>query len=155
LSKSKAFETALALVQADIIAEKVAKEIKPIIIEKPVIIEKPAEQPIIPTEFIDLINEAVNGQSQILDEDGYGKVEKILLRSPDPNFTIALAPDYETQLQGTYTSFEDIISYQEDGTYVLEITNISFTKNIRLSITTTQNITFSRIFIKYQIKRPD
>lgn len=153
MSKSKAFDTALAIVQAEIIGEQVSSRLKPVVIEKPIIVEKPVEPPRLATEFIDLLNESVNGQNMLLDENGQGRVEKILLRSPSPNFSIALAPDYGTQLQGSYSDFQDVLSYQEDSTYVLEITNIDFTKNIRFTVTTTGSVTFSRIFIKYAIKR--
>lgn len=155
MSRSKAFETALALINAEVTAEKLADKLKPVVIENQVIVEKLVEPRKPPTEFIDMTNEAVSDKKQILDEDGEGTVEKVLLRSPSSAFGIVLATDYETKLQGSYADFTDVFAYQEDSTYVLEITNINFTRNVRLSITTTQAVTFSKIFIKYQIKRPN
>jgi hypothetical protein len=154
-SRSKAFDTALAVVQADIIAEKLAGHIKPVIVEKEIVVEKPAAALIYPTEYVNLENETINGQSQILNEDGKGRVEKILIRSPNQNFNISLQADYGQPLQESYTDFQDVAAWQDGSTYVMELTDIAFEKNIRFSITTTQATTFSRIFIKYHIKRKD
>jgi hypothetical protein len=131
-----------------------AERLKPIVVEKPIIVEKPV-QPRLATEFVDLTSEIINGQSFILDEDGEGKVEKILLRSPNPNFSIMLQADYGESLQESYTSFQDVGAWQDGSTYVLEITEITFTKNIRFAITTTLPIAFSRIYVKMCISRED
>ena len=153
MPSSKALDAAIAIVQAEIAADTIAARLKPVVIEKPIIIEKPQKPAA--TEFVDMTNQAIATQETLLDEDGEGTVEKILIRSPNPNFSIILIPDYGDPLQGSYTNFQDVLSWQETdtGTYVLEITNITFTKNIKFTITVTQPITFSRIYIKYQIKR--
>jgi hypothetical protein len=153
--KSRAFETALALVQADIIAEQAADKIKPIIVEKQVFIEKQFETTTFPMEFVNMTNEAITGPEQLLDEDGEGKIEKILLTSASPNFGIILIADHGEPLQGNYSDFTDTFAYQEGSVYRLELTDITFRKNIRFTVTTTGTVTFSRIFIKYQIKRKD
>jgi len=136
-SKSKAFETALSIIQADLTAEKLAEKIQPII-EKP----KPS------TQIIDVENVPIQGEDVLLDLDGEGVLEKLLLRSPSPNFRIVLTTE-KAKLEGDYAHFQDMCAYKEDNTYVLEITNIEFAKKIRLTITATELTMFNHIFLKY------
>jgi len=135
-SKSKAFETALSIIQADLMAEKLGEKIQPII-----------EKPKLSTRIIDLANVPVQGEEVLLDLDGEGVLEKLLLRSPNANFRISLTTE-KVELEGDYTHFQDVCAYQEDDTYVLEITNIEFAEKVRL-VVKAEAITFSKIFIKY------
>jgi hypothetical protein len=154
--KSKAFETAVQLIQAELIAEKVTGKLnngRQPVIEKPP--EKLEHQSVFKTEFVDS-TETVNGTLNILDENGQGRVEKLLVRSPSPNFGIIVALDGEEQLHGNYSDFQDVFAYQEDSTYVLELTRIHFARSITVTLTTTAGpVNFSRLFIKYSIKRPN
>jgi hypothetical protein len=156
-SRSKAFETALAVVQADIIADKLAGKLQPTVIEKPAIVEKVVSPRHEMTEFIDMTDETMTGQTGILDEDGEGMIEKVLLRSATSNFGIFVQADHHTPLQETWTDFQDVAAWQEQATglYVMELTNIAFCKKIKLDVTTTGSVTFSRIFVKYTIKPKD
>jgi len=135
--KSKAYETALSIIQAEVMAEKLADKIQPVI-EKP----KPA------TEIIDVVNVPVSGEEVLLNLDGEGVLEKLLLRSPSANFRITLTTE-KAKLEGDYAHFQDVCAYQEDDTYVLEITNIEFKEKIRLVLATAQSVTFRHIFLKY------
>jgi len=136
---SRAFDTALALINAEIIAEKLGEKIKPVSA---------------PTQLIDLADVPVTDEQTLLDLEGEGIIEKLLIRSPSSNFSITLTTE-KMELQGDYTHFEDVCAYKEDdtGTYVLEFTRIEFTQHVRLVLKVGENITFSKIFIKYAVNQ--
>jgi hypothetical protein len=135
MGQSKAFDTALTIIEAEIIAEKT----------------KPIEKPKPSTQIIDMVNILVLDKQTLLDLDGEGVLEKLLLRSPSSSFSITLTTE-KISMQGSYTHFQDVCAYQEDDTYVLELTNIEFKQHLRLVLTVAESITFSKIFIKYAIK---
>jgi len=150
--RSKAFEAALSIVEAEVTAEKLAEKIQPIL-ERPIIVEKPIQPPKPTTQIIDMTNERIEKEQTLLDLQGEGVLEKLLLRSPSQNFSISLITE-ATRIEGSYSHFEDVLASQEEDTYVLEITNIEFKHKVRLVLTVTEPITFSHIFVKFFILNP-
>jgi len=150
--RSRAFETALSLIEAELTAEKVAEKIgKPVIEVRPVIQVKPdvtIESK--PTGVIDMANERVEEDRVLLDEQGKGVLQKLLLRSPSKNFGIVLVTE-RTRIKGSYTHFEAIMAFEEDGVYVLELNDIEFSEKIRVVLTVKEAITFHNIFLKYKV----
>jgi len=140
----------MQVVQAEIIAEQVAGKLQPVIVEKPVYVEGPAPQ----TEFVNTADVAVNGTLQVLNVDGQGKVEKIRLLSPVSGFGIILTRDGEELLHGNYADFQDTFAYQENSTYILELTDIHFLQNITLTLSTNEPVVFSKVFVKYDVRHP-
>lgn len=132
---SKAYETALKIVEAEEIAERAesaAPEIKP------------------STDIISLKDIPVTDNHTILDVQGAGVLEKFLVRSPSSSFGMVLKTE-KINLEGEYSDFTDVCAYEESGTYVLELTNIHFQKKCLLVLHVSTPITFSKIFLKYGV----
>jgi hypothetical protein len=143
----------MSLVQAEIVGEHLQAKLAPAVVEKPVVIERSTE-PVLKTEFLD-ITPSVNGTLKVLEKTGQGTLEKLLIRSPSPDYGVILVLDGRPQLKGDWDDFADqAFSFQEDGTYVFELTEIHYAKSVALTISTSTAITFSRVFIKCTVKMP-
>ena len=158
-NRSKAFEIALSLVQADIIAEKVADKVRPIEL-KPVVVEKLVAPPKPSTKIVDMSNEQVSEKRWLINEVGEGTLHELALISNSKNYSLTIIADDKPTHKGSWTNYEtksgavtDIVAYQKNTTYALNLSNITFTKNLKILIEPTETITFNIIYLKYEIAK--
>lgn len=139
---SKAYEAALKIVEAEVIADRAESAAK----EEPAPVSevRPA------TDIISLKDIPITDNRALLDLQGAGILEKFLVRSPSTSFGIVLKTE-KIELEGGYSDFTDVCAYEESGTYVLELTNIRFQEKCFLLLRVSAPINFSKIFLKYGV----
>lgn len=155
--QSKAFETALSLIQAEVIGEKLAEKM-PIVIEKPVVVEKLVTPPKPSTKIIDMANEQVSEKRWLIDEAGEGTLDELVLVGDSKNYSLTVIVDGKPTYKGSWTDYQtesrkvgDIVAYEENGTFTLNLSAITFTKTLKILIEPTTTIVFSTLHIKYEI----
>jgi hypothetical protein len=145
---TKAFETALALIQAEEIGRNIKVEITP----------EPK-----PATYVDR-RSGVTLPINLFDKSGSGSLKELVVKSTDSGYKVIINADgvelYNndwswfnsmTQEVKEFSAFQD-----ESGIYVLSITDIKFTRNLKVSLRPTgirtMELRVNEIFLKVEIK---
>lgn len=90
----------------------------------------------------------------ILDLQGSGEIEEILIKSQSNNFTIIIDIDEMPQYQRTWAELnsvsEDlggIVAVNRSGTYIIKLSNLFFTNKINMMISANET-TFDKIYVR-------
>lgn len=149
---SKAFQTALSIIQAELTAERLAEKIQPFI-EKP---EKPEPTPTPKpvTKIYRWKDETVKDRKVLVDEEGSGKLVKLRIVSPSSNFNVLLVLDGETLIDDSYADLtETLAAYEEDDAYYLHLEDKAFKKRLLLVVTVTEETTFTLLYAEVLMEK--
>jgi len=109
------------------------------------------------TEIIDKKNFPVVGVFPV-EKFGSGKIKQIVVKSPSSDFSIYLEVDGIILYEGTYSKYssesidiDELEAYIFDSTYLFRISDIAFSESFKFLLTVSTPITFSRIYLKYEI----
>jgi hypothetical protein len=114
----------------------------------------------IPDYVIDLRGQILNRTMNVVNETGYGALKELLLRSTTANYTLVVRRDGSTVIEKTWADYSsdskyliDIDAFQDavDGSYILKLSNISFTQSLQVTLIPIMAVTFSIIFAKYSM----
>jgi hypothetical protein len=162
--RGKPLKTWHIVLIADIISEKLAGKIliPPSVIKPPtqptVKIETPKtlEPPKPQTQFIDLSNMSVSGSYELLNLIGRGTLNELAIVSPSRKFGIQIFSDNLTRIFKDFDELEQISQYvesidafEDNGSYILSVKDISWIDSFRLLLIAYEPIEFKRIFASY------
>ena len=130
MSPSKAFETALRVIKADIIAQKL-EELQP----------KPR------TQVIEKDHERVEASLDVVRVEGPGQLKKFSVVASSNAFSIEIIRDGGQYVKGSYTDLVNkVAAYEENGTYYLHVTDVKFRESLIVVLSVTTPITFDMIY---------
>jgi len=120
-------------------------------------IEKVKEE-IIKTKILNLVDRTIERYKELLNIKGRGSIREITIISESSNFNVIIFVDEKEFINSSYNELEEISSYsnsidafEEDGKYIVHITDISFGKNLRFGIFVNGTTKFNRIYVLYDI----
>jgi len=111
--------------------------------------------PEVVTRRLDRDNVLIKNYAELFYSRTRGKLREFVAKSPSTNFKIIIMRDGTNFLERTYSELasispqsEVIDAYEEadNGTYVVVIKNISWLRDFTISIRTSEDIIFSKIF---------
>lgn len=95
---------------------------------------------------------------RILEGDGKGSIDQILIVSPSTSFSLRVNADKKKYIDHTYTWLATYSDYINDmsafvvgGVYYASLRDIIFKEHFSIYVNTTASITFPLIYIKYNI----
>jgi len=134
---TRAMDLALKIVEAEVIAEKLA-------VAKPEP-AKPAPKP--KTEIYKWKDKLVKDRKVLADVEGSGKLVKCRIVSPTSSFHVLLAIDGETWIDDDYEDLTEMLAaYEEDSTYYLHLEDKAFTESLLLVVSVTEETTFTLLY---------
>jgi len=142
---------AKAVIMAEELREAVREEVR-----------RPPPKPAVEKLVIDRPNVKVEPAKPrfLVKEDGSGVLEEVLIRSPSKSFRCRVTADRRIVWDKTYDGFEidsdrlaDIYAKDEDGVYVVHLSNVPFKRSIRVLIKTSDVITFNRLYASVKLNR--
>jgi len=108
-----------ARLMAETIAEKIQVEVTP--------------TPTLTSKIIRKVN--INIPDTLIDEVGSGHLKELVIKTSSKNYILRVYVDESELYHNTYTWFqnisqevEEIDAYEENGTYILRLSDINFTK---------------------------
>jgi hypothetical protein len=136
-----------ARLMAETIAEKIQVEVTP--------------TPTLTSKIIRKVN--INIPDTLIDEVGSGHLKELVIKTSSKNYILRVYVDESELYHNTYTWFqnisqevEEIDAYEENGTYILRLSDINFTKNLKIiaepSITTLPLQKINELFCKIDKK---
>ena len=111
--------------------------------------------PEIVTRRIDRDNVLIKNYAELINSRTRGRLREFVIKSPSTNFRITVMRDGTNFIDRTYTELvnispqsETIDAYEEagDGVYVVVVKNINWLRDFTISIRTTEDVTFTRVF---------
>jgi hypothetical protein len=112
-----------ARLMAETIAEKIQVEVTP--------------TPTLTSKIIRKVN--INIPDTLIDEVGSGHLKELVIKTSSKNYILRVYVDESELYHNTYTWFqnisqevEEIDAYEENGTYILRLSDINFTKNLKI-----------------------
>ena len=111
--------------------------------------------PEIVTRRIDRDNVLIKNYAELIDSRTRGRLREFVIKSPSTDFRITIMRDGTKFIDRTYTELvsispqsETIDAYEEagDGVYVVVVKNINWLRDFTISIRTTEDVTFTRVF---------
>lgn len=101
-------------------------------------------------------SQAVDGQWEVCDVKGSGRLEELLILTTTSNFTLLLEVDGR-RTEKTYTQYseeskyvDDIVAIQTNSNYRIHLSDIPFSKNLYIVVKGT--LTISRAYLKYDLE---
>jgi len=101
-------------------------------------------------------NQTVDGQWEICDVKGSGKLHELLILTTTSNFTLLLEVDGK-RTEKTYTQYseeseyvDEIVAIQSNGNYRIHLSDVPFSKNLYVVVKGT--LTLSRVYLKYDLE---
>lgn len=96
----------------------------------------------------------VRSALNILNLDGSGTIEEILIKSKSNDFTIVINIDDMPEYQRTWSELNEIsedldgvVAVNRSGTYIVKLSNIHFKHNIKMMLST-GGITLDKIYVR-------
>jgi len=132
--------TAIAVVMAEEIARKLSSTAT-----------KPRETRVI------RITDAVSDTA--ISEDGSGKLIELVVISDSREYSVSIAIDNATVIDGSFEWYQSVSQYmdwidafEDNGSFVLRVTDLSFSSNLKISlkITSQGNVRFREIIAKIE-----
>ncbi|MEM2849047.1 MAG: hypothetical protein QXI36_02085 [Candidatus Bathyarchaeia archaeon] len=146
---TKAFDTALAMIQAEEmskhIAERIVVEVKPELKSSTYVDRRSnITLPII-----------------LFDEKGSGTLKELVLKSSVNTYKVIITADgyelYNNDWNWFYSMSQvvkEIAAFQENSTYILSIADLKFTRSLRISLRATETgVTLTESFLKVDIAK--
>jgi len=140
---TKAMDLALKIVEAEVIAEKLA-------VAKPEP-AKPVPKP--KTEIYKWKDKLVKDRKVLADVEGSGRLVKCRIASPTSRFHVLLAIDGETWIDDDYDDLtETLAAYEEDSTYYLHLEDKAFKESLLLVVSVTEETTFTLLYAEVLVE---
>lgn len=168
--KSRAFEVALALIQAREIAKQIRVppvRVREVVVPPPEVrIEIKPPKPM-PSHVVDWRDIMVTGEQVVVERSGYGVLEEFMIKAEDPEFQVLVVRDWELKpiLRGNYSDIRDIQQNVQSlsafperneegdltGCYVVSIRDVQFEKNLVIRLSTEKPVKFGAVYAKYKL----
>jgi len=114
---------------------------------------KPKKLTVYPLEWK---NQAVDGQWEVCDVQGIGKLHELLILTTTSNFSLLLEVDGK-RTEKPYTQYseeseyvDEIVAIQSNGNFRIHLSDIPFCKNLYIVVKGT--LTLSRVYLKYDLE---
>jgi len=105
-------------------------------------------------------NITVNGEDTIIDKQGYGVLQELMLKADSQDFEVYVYSNVNPLVYGSYTRYagispqvEEVDAFEVDGVYVFRVIDIDFEERLIVKVSTTEPISFQAIFAKYKISQ--
>lgn len=156
------FKTWHIVLMSEIIAERL-KELPKVELPKVEIprVELPKEVPKfpLPKSFtIDLKNLFVSKSYSIVDVNKPGTLKEFVVISPSNKFSVLVLVDGAIMFNRTFNELaeisrqmESIVAFEDDGTYIIGLYDLSWLKEFKLKISVEEPITFKTILALYDL----
>jgi len=108
------------------------------------------------TQMITMDNITVNDREMLMELEGKGVINQIFCKSNSDDFGIFILLDNKIIFEKPYSYFQelqkhlqDIETYKIDDNYYLDMKKFGFIKSVRIYLTSTKQVIFNSIVIKY------
>ncbi len=115
---------------------------------------------ILNSHLVERRNITVNGEETIIDKQGYGVLQELMLKAESREFQVYVYSDMDPLIYGSYDRYagispqvEEVDAFEVDGVYVFRVSDIDFEERLIVKISTTAPIRFQAIFAKYKISQ--
>ncbi len=105
-------------------------------------------------------NITVNGEDTIIDKQGYGVLQELMLKAESQDFEVKVYSNMYPLIYGSYNRYtrispqvEEVDAFEVDGVYVFRVSDIDFEERLIVKVSTTEPIRFQAIFAKYKISQ--
>ncbi|MEM1681063.1 MAG: hypothetical protein QXZ56_07645 [Sulfolobales archaeon] len=143
----------MPIVVAEIIGERIGKALT---MPKP-----PTPAPAIPqpaTRVVDLKEMLVSKDLTLLDVTYGGKLHELVLCSNSKNYSIRFVTDGMVRIDRSFSELQSISPYldtisafEDNGKFVLHVKDYSWVSSAYVAVIAREPITFSQIFVKYDV----
>ena len=144
---TKAFDTALALIQAEVTGQQIAERIE----------VKVEPTPKVTTHVDSRVN--VRLPAILFDEKGSGVLKELVIKSSVNAYKVVIYADgyerYNKDWDWFYSMsqvIKEVAAFQEDTIYILHVTDLKFAHNLKISLRPVgAGVTLSEVFLKVDI----
>lgn len=150
----KAFDTALALIQAEEVGRHIAEHIKVEVVPEPK-----------PTTYIDRRSNVIL-PINLFDERGSGSLKELVVKSTESGYKVIITADGIELYNSDWNWFnsmtqqvKEFAAFQEGDVYVLSIADIKFVHSLKISLRPVGvrtmilgKLIMSEVFLKVEIK---
>lgn len=105
-------------------------------------------------------NITVDGEDTIIDREGYGVLQELMLKADSPDFQVYVYSNMDPLVYGSYTRYagispqvEEVDAFEVDGVYVFRVSDIDFEERLIVKVGTTEPVRFQAVFAKYKISQ--
>ena len=111
------------------------------------------------SHVVDWKNYIIENTDDIIDEEGEGKLDELVVIAPNDKFSLFVEIDGILAYRGDFTRYEEIgvhvdsVVAQHRGTkYIIQVNDVVFLGRIRIRIDVSAKTIFQRLFCKYNLE---
>lgn len=112
------------------------------------------------SHLVERRNITVNGEDTIIDKQGYGVLQELMLKADSQDFEVQIYSNMDPLIYGSYTRYagissvvDEVDAFEVDGVYIFRVNDIDFEERLIVKVSTTRSIRFQAIFAKYKISQ--